>query len=54
VMTSLYTLLGVPIAAAAVATLLTRIITLWLRLLIGGLTVQWLGIKGLKPPTTEN
>jgi len=54
VMTSLYTLLGVPIAAAAVATLLTRIITLWTRLLIGGLTVQWLGIKGLKPPTTEN
>jgi len=54
IMTSVYTLLGVPIAAAAVATLLIRIITLWMRLLIGGLTVQWLGIKGLKPPSTEN
>jgi uncharacterized protein (TIRG00374 family) len=52
VMTSLYTLLGVPITIAAVATVLIRILTLWLRLLIGGLTVQWLGIKGFKPPST--
>ena len=52
VMTSLYTLMGVPITIAAVATVLIRIITLWLRLLIGGLTVQWLGIKGLKPQNT--
>jgi len=47
-MASLYTLLGIPIAVSAVATLLIRILTLWLRLLIGGLTVQWLGIKSLK------
>ena len=52
VMTSLYTLLGVDITIAAVATVLIRILTLWLRLLIGGLTVQWLGIKGFKPPGT--
>jgi len=52
VMTSLYTLLGVPITIAAVATVLIRILTLWLRLLIGGLTIQWLGIKGFKPPST--
>jgi hypothetical protein len=52
VMTSLYGLLGVDITTAAVATILIRIITLWLRLLIGGLTVQWLGIKGFKPPST--
>ena len=52
VMASLYTLLGVPITIAAVATVLIRIITLWLRLLIGGATVQWLGIKGLKPQNT--
>lgn len=52
VMTSLYTLLGVDITTAAVATILIRVITLWLRLLIGGLTVQWLGIKGFKPPST--
>jgi len=52
VMASLYTLLGVDITVAAVATVLIRILTLWLRLLIGGLTVQWLGIKGFKPPST--
>jgi uncharacterized protein (TIRG00374 family) len=52
VMVSLYSLLGIDIATAAVATVLIRIITLWLRLLIGGLTVQWLGIKGLKPQNT--
>jgi len=49
-MASLYTLLGIPIAVSAVATLLIRILTLWLRLLIGGLTLQWLGIKSLRIP----
>ncbi|HKZ93091.1 MAG TPA: flippase-like domain-containing protein [Candidatus Bathyarchaeia archaeon] len=48
-MASLYTLLRVPIVTATVATVLIRIITMWMRLLIGGLTVQWLGIKGLRP-----
>lgn len=51
VMSSLYALLGVSLTVAAVATVLIRIITLWVRLLIGGLTVQWLGIRGLKPPS---
>lgn len=52
VMTTLYTsLLGVEkIALAAAATILIRVVTLWLRLFIGGLTVQWLGIKSLRPP----
>ncbi len=54
VMTSLYTLLNVDIGVAAAATILTRVITLWLRLLIGGLTVQWLGIKGLRPSGTAS
>ena len=49
-MASLYTLLGIPIAISAVATVLIRILTLWLRLLIGGLTVQWLGFKSLGTP----
>jgi len=52
-MASLYAVLGVPIAVAAVATVLIRIVTLWLRLLIGGVTVQWLGIKSLRPPSTK-
>lgn len=52
-------LLGIPDpelarTVSAAATLLIRIMTLWLRLLIGGIAVQWLGIKGLKPPSTTN
>ena len=54
VMTSLYTLLGVPIAMSAVATVLIRVLTFWTRLLIGGVAVQWLGIKGFKGPITSN
>jgi len=53
-MSTLYTLMGIPIAVSAVATLLIRIMTLWMRLLIGGLTVQWLGIKSLRPPSTTD
>jgi len=53
-MSTLYTLLGIPIAVSAVATLLIRIMTLWMRLLIGGLTVQWLGIKSLRPPSAPS
>jgi len=54
IMTSLYTLLGVPIAMSAVATVLIRVLTLWMRLIIGGVAIQWLGIKGLKSPITSN
>jgi uncharacterized protein (TIRG00374 family) len=46
-MTTLYALFGVPIAVSAVATVLIRFLTFWMRLLIGGVAVQWLGIKGL-------
>jgi len=53
-MTSLYTLLGVPIAMSAVATVLIRVITLWMRLLLGGVAVQWLGIKGLRGSGASN
>jgi uncharacterized protein (TIRG00374 family) len=53
VMATLYTLLGVPIAVSAVATVLIRALTLWLRLLIGGVTVQWLGIKSLAASNTS-
>jgi len=58
VMAILYTaLLGIPDAeqariVSAAATVLIRALTLWVRLLIGGLTVQWLGIKGLRAPST--
>jgi len=46
-MTSLYALFGVSIGLSAIATVLIRAMTFWVRLLIGGLVVQWLGIKGL-------
>jgi uncharacterized protein (TIRG00374 family) len=47
VMTSIYAFFGVPIALSAVATLLTRFLTLWTKLLVGGVAVQWLGFKEL-------
>lgn len=46
-MTALYTWFGVPIAMSAVATILIRVLTLGVKLLIGFIAVQWLGIKGL-------
>lgn len=56
VMTSLFALLGNPqaIAVFAVATVLIRLLTLWGRLLVGGLMVQFMGLKILLPPQTRN
>jgi len=53
-MTTLYALFGVPIAMSAVATVLIRILTFWMRLLIGGVAVQWLGIKGFRSSITSS
>jgi len=47
VMTTLYTLLGVPIVISAAATLLTRVATMWFRLVLGYAAVQWIGISVL-------
>lgn len=47
VMTSLYALLGVPIAISGTATLLIRIVTFWLQIMIGYLIAQFMGIKNL-------
>lgn len=51
VMASLFTLLGNPqaIAVFAVATILIRVLTLWGRLFVGGLIVQFMGIRSLLP-----
>jgi uncharacterized protein (TIRG00374 family) len=59
VMTGLYTLLGsgdsiVMSAIATGATLLIRILTLWTRVIIGGIAFQWLGIKGFNSSATPN
>ncbi len=45
VVTTLYTLLGIPPPLSASATILTRVITLWFRFILGGLIAQWIGIK---------
>jgi len=46
-MTALYTWFGVPIAISAVATILIRVLTLGVRLLIGFIAFQLLGIKAV-------
>ncbi|MEM2092346.1 MAG: lysylphosphatidylglycerol synthase transmembrane domain-containing protein [Candidatus Bathyarchaeia archaeon] len=47
VMTSLYTLFKIPIALSGTATLLIRIITFWLQILVGYAIAQWIGVKNL-------
>lgn len=47
IMISLYALLGVPVDIGGAATILTRILTVWLRLFIGFAATQWVGIKTL-------
>ena len=46
-MSTLYIVLGVPPDIAATATILTRIITVWIRFFIGFAVQQWLGIKAI-------
>jgi len=50
-MTTLYTSMGVPAGISATATILTRLITLWLRFFIGFLAQQWLELKPVIAPT---
>lgn len=47
VMTTIYTLLGVPIVVSATATVLTRVATMWFKLIAGYAAVQWVGINVL-------
>jgi len=47
VMTSLYALLGVPLAVSGAATTLIRIVSFWFQIIIGYIIVQWIGIKNL-------
>ena len=47
IMSSLYALLGVPLDVSASATVLTRVLTVWLTLFIGFMATQWVGIKAL-------
>jgi len=47
VMISLYAMFGVPLGISAAATVLTRIITVWLKFFMGFMAFQWVGIKTL-------
>jgi uncharacterized membrane protein YbhN (UPF0104 family) len=47
IITSLYSMLGVPLSISAMATVLTRVITVWLRFFMSFVAFQWVGIKAL-------
>jgi uncharacterized protein (TIRG00374 family) len=53
-LTTLFILVGVPAQTSATVTILTRILTLWLRFFLGFAAHQWLGIKAMKKPNTNN
>ena len=46
-MTTLFILFAIPSDVSAAATVLTRILTVWLRFFIGFVAVQWVGVKSL-------
>ena len=47
IMTTLFILFTVPPDVSAAATVMTRILTVWLRFAIGFVALQWVGVKGL-------
>lgn len=47
VMTSLYTLFGIPPALGGTATTLIRVVTFWFQIMLGYVVVQWMGIRTL-------
>ncbi len=50
-MTTLYTSMGVPAGISATATILSRILTLWLRFGVGFAAQQWIELKAVLIPT---
>jgi uncharacterized protein (TIRG00374 family) len=53
-MTTVYTAVGVPAGIAATSTILSRIITLWLRFIVGFAAYQWTELKAVTPNATQN
>lgn len=47
VMTNLYTLFRIPLALSGTATLLIRVVTFWLQIIVGYVIAQWVGVKSL-------
>jgi uncharacterized protein (TIRG00374 family) len=52
VMASLFTAFGVPSGTSAAATVLTRILTFWSRIIIGYVAAQWVGLKTFQEPSS--
>jgi uncharacterized protein (TIRG00374 family) len=52
-MTTLYVLLGVPADIAATATVMSRLLTLWLRFFMGFASQQWLEFRAIAKPKTN-
>ena len=53
-MTTVYTAVGVPAGIAATSTILSRIITLWLRFIVGFAAYQWTELKAVTSNATQN
>ena len=53
IMTSLFAALSIPLGVSAAATVLIRILTVWFKILIGYVAVQWVGIKTIKANQTK-
>jgi uncharacterized protein (TIRG00374 family) len=51
-LTTLLMLFGVPPGVSATATILMRLLTLWLRFFIGFAAQQWIGLKAMKSSTS--
>jgi uncharacterized membrane protein YbhN (UPF0104 family) len=52
-LTTLFILFGVPAQVSATATILSRLLTLWLRFFIGFGAQQWIGIKTITASTNN-
>ena len=46
-MVNMFSIYGVPIATAAAATTITRLLTYWCQIIVGYPIVQWIGAKSL-------
>ena len=49
-MTTMYTSMGIPAGLSATATILTRLLTLWLRFFVGFIAQQWVELKPMLNP----
>ncbi|MEM0058094.1 MAG: lysylphosphatidylglycerol synthase transmembrane domain-containing protein [Candidatus Bathyarchaeia archaeon] len=47
-MTTLYAVLGVPLQVSATVTILTRLLTVWLRFFVGFIVQQWVEVQAVK------